>query len=129
MPSFMHTMRGNKTLGTNAVLASVQLPSGSYIVAAKVTLFAKFPDDGAGCLVRLVVGQRENSTARTLTKAGQLVQLVVGENLATGSDAQLILTMDPSERALVHDVVMIAQSVDSLAITEAEGDPVEDEVG
>jgi hypothetical protein len=37
--------------------------------------------------------------------------------------------MDPSERALVHDVVVIAQSVDSLTITEAEGDPIEDEVG
>ena len=127
MPSFVHHLTTPKTCtGASTVLGTILLPAGSYIVSAKAELRG-FTGEGAVCQARLVVGSDEDSALRKLAGPGQpddihQIHLVVGANLATATNAQFIITM-ASFRASVQGVVITAELVQGLTITEAEGDP------
>lgn len=127
MPSFVHRLTTPKTaIGANTLIAAITLPAGAYIVSAKAELRG-FTGEEAVCQISLVAGSAQDSALRKLAGPGlpndiQQIHLVVGANLASATDAQLICMMG-SFRASVQDVVITADSVPSLTITEAEGDP------
>jgi len=127
MPSFVHRLTTPKTaVGPNTAVATFQLPAGSYIVSAKAELRG-FTGEAAICQVRLVVGAQEDSVLRRLAGPGQpddiqQIHLVVGANLTTPTDAQLICTM-AAFKASVQGVVITAEQVQAVTITEAQGDP------
>jgi hypothetical protein len=127
MPSFIHRLTTPKTAtGANFVVTTLQLPAGQYIIGAKAELRG-FTGEFAVCQARLVVGAQEDSTLRKLAGPGQpddiqQIHLVVGANLTATTNAQLIANM-ASFRASVQGVVITAELVQSLTITEAEGDP------
>jgi len=128
MPSFIHRLTTPKTCtGANTVLATLPLPAGSYIVTAKAEMRG-FTGESAVCQARLVVGSDEDSALRKLAGPGLAddihpIHLKVGANLATASSAQFIITM-ASFRGSAQGVVMTADLIPTLSITEAEGDPL-----
>lgn len=128
MPSFVHRLTTPKTAtGPNFVVANLALPAGQYIVSAKAELRG-FTGEFAVCQARLVVGAQEDTALRKLSGPGepgdiQQIHLVVGTKLSAATNAQFIANM-ASFRASVQDVVIAAEQVQALTVTEAEGDPL-----
>jgi len=127
MPSFVHRLTTPKTAsGPNVLVASLPLPAGQYIVSAKAELRG-FTGEFAVCQARLVVGAQEDAALRKLAGPGQpgdiqQIHLVVGAKSTTATNAKFIANM-ASFRASVQDLVITAEQVQALTVTEAEGDP------
>jgi hypothetical protein len=134
MPSFIQRLIFPKTCtGPNTVLTSLQLPAGSYIVSAKAHLNGR-PDPDPFLTpiytANLTVGRPEDAATQDavakqkVTDFGEhRLYLVVGVNLATPTNAQFFIQMTGPGKVSVSNAVMIAQSVESLTISQAQGDP------
>ena len=129
MPSFVHRLTTQKSLvGINVVVATLRLPAGQYIVTAKASLTASNTPLQEICETRLVVGTQQDAVLRKLSGPGeadqfQEIHLVVGAKLASAADAQLICTM-AAGRGFAQGVVLTANLVQSLTLSEAVGDPI-----
>src|SRR5262245_43321450 len=128
MPSFVHRLTTEKRCAGTAhtVVAAFQLPAGSYIVRAKADISGG-PVQGLFLWeYRLVVGSAEDHGSHQVRAIDDHpIHLVVGANLTTASTAQFIVNTNGSI-ATVNHVVLTAESVESLTMTEAEGDPPTD---
>ena len=126
------------------VVATLSLPAGDYIVSAKAVLRLLLEGgptldfgDPVECQVRLVVGGHEDETTRVLVRTApdehgpfsrehddpQEIHLVVGARLTATADAQLVCHLERRHPVTFAGVVIIADQVQNLTITEAEGDP------
>jgi hypothetical protein len=138
MPSFVHRLTSRTEFPfpprTEVVLATLQLPAGSYIVQAKAdTIHSGGGEREALLDYSLIVGSSATDRAfhrvppsippspgRTVDQ--HHIHLVVATNLTNASTAQFSVNTGGSTGGEVHNVVLIAQSVETLTITEAPGE-------
>jgi len=132
MPSFVHKLSTQKTAaaGADFVVASLTLPPGDYIVSAKTELQALGTSPARRiCLVKLVVGDIEDSALRTIHGHDEpddihQIHLVVGATLTAPTEVKLLANdAGTPGKAVFVGVVITAELIQNLVITEAVGDP------